>query len=195
MKNNIKVKNLVLISILGVMSFLLMFFDFPLPIAPTFYKMDFASVPILIGGFMMGPIAGLSIEIIRSILKIFILSSSTYYIGELSGFIVNASFVLTAATIYKYSKSKYRLSISLFAGSIAFSIIAALSNYYLIIPFYVSAFNYKIDDIVYLGKLIYPFVDNLFSFIIIIVIPFNLVKSIAQAIIAGIVSKRLKRYF
>ncbi|MDY3005762.1 ECF transporter S component, partial [Anaerococcus porci] len=53
-----KLRNLVKVGILSAMSFILMFIQFPIPIAPPFMKVDLADVPALIGGFSMGPVYG-----------------------------------------------------------------------------------------------------------------------------------------
>ena len=57
-----KTRRLVQIAVLGAIAAVLMLFEFPLPVAPPFYKFDFSEVPIMIGGFAMGPIAGVLIE-------------------------------------------------------------------------------------------------------------------------------------
>ena len=41
------------ISILGALSCILMLFEFPIPIAPPFYELDFSEVVVLIGGFAL----------------------------------------------------------------------------------------------------------------------------------------------
>ena len=54
--------NLVLIAMLSALAFILMFFEFPLPfLAPSFYELDFSELPVLIGTFSMGPVAGVII--------------------------------------------------------------------------------------------------------------------------------------
>lgn len=58
-------KQLVMIGVLGAVSSILMFFEFPVPLSPTFVKMDFSELPIILGGFMMGPVAGLFIIVIK----------------------------------------------------------------------------------------------------------------------------------
>ena len=55
----------------------LMLFDIPLPFAPTFYKIDFSEVPVLIGAFTMGPVAGALIELVKILLNLLIRGTST----------------------------------------------------------------------------------------------------------------------
>ena len=55
-------RTLALVGMLSAVAVVLMTFDIPLPFAPTFYKIDFSEVPVLIGCFTMGPLAGVGIE-------------------------------------------------------------------------------------------------------------------------------------
>ena len=47
------------IAMLGAVAGVLMNFEFPLPfLAPSFYQLDFSEIPVLVGAFAMGPVAG-----------------------------------------------------------------------------------------------------------------------------------------
>ena len=51
-KEHWNTKTMVKISVLGVISFILMFFELPMPfLAPTFMKIDISDLPSLIGSF------------------------------------------------------------------------------------------------------------------------------------------------
>ena len=129
------------IAILASISVLLMFIKFPLPFAPTFMEMDIAELPALIGGFAMGPLAGFLIVCIKILLNIVINGTKTFYVGELSNLIVSSAFVLTTAFIYKHNKSKKSALLGLLIGSISMSLVATLSNYFVILRiFYVIYF-------------------------------------------------------
>ena len=61
MKNE-KTRTMVEVAMLSAIAVVLMLFEFPLPfIAPPFYELDFSEVPILIGAFALGPVAGIAI--------------------------------------------------------------------------------------------------------------------------------------
>ena len=66
---------------LSAVAVVLMTFDIPLPFAPTFYKIDFSEVPVLIGCFTMGPLAGVGIELIKNLLHIVISGTQTAGVG------------------------------------------------------------------------------------------------------------------
>ena len=52
-KKRISTKVIAQIGVLGAIAMVLMLFDIPLPFAPTFYKIDFSEVPVLIGAVFM----------------------------------------------------------------------------------------------------------------------------------------------
>ncbi len=66
-----EVRNIVQIGILSAIAFLLMSLEFPLWFAPGFYKLDLSELPVLIGAFAMGPLAGVMTEFIK-ILAVFL---------------------------------------------------------------------------------------------------------------------------
>ena len=54
-----KTRTVTQIAMLGAIAGILMNLEFPLPfLAPTFYQLDFSEIPVLVGSFAMGPIAG-----------------------------------------------------------------------------------------------------------------------------------------
>lgn len=60
-----KLNKLVKISVLGTIGFLLMFIEIPIPIFPEFLKIDISDIPALVGGFALGPVAGILIEFMK----------------------------------------------------------------------------------------------------------------------------------
>ena len=69
-KKRISTKVIAQIGVLGAIAMVLMLFDIPLPFAPTFYKIDFSEVPVLVGAFTMGPVAGALIELVKILLNL-----------------------------------------------------------------------------------------------------------------------------
>src|SRR5699024_12088637 len=94
-KKRVNVKNITRVSMRSVLAFLLMYIQVPVAfIAPPFMKVDISDVPVLIGGFAMGPVMGVVICLVKNILHFFIHGSSTMGVGELSNFIVGSTFVV-----------------------------------------------------------------------------------------------------
>ena len=90
----------VLIAILGAMAYLLMLLDFPLPFMPPFLSFDLAQIPEVIGTLILGPISGITIALLKELLKISLTGSGTMFTGELINFIVSVSFIIPTLWVY-----------------------------------------------------------------------------------------------
>ena len=88
------------VSIIGICSAIavvLHVLDFPLIfLAPEFYKLDFSEVPVLLGGFFLGPSAAVAIEGVKILLKLLVKGTSTAFVGDFANFFVGCCFVLPA---------------------------------------------------------------------------------------------------
>ncbi len=178
------------VSILSAMAFILMLIEFPLPfIAPSFYELDFSEVPVLIGAFSLGPLAGVTIEAIKILLNLILNGSITGGVGELSNFVLGVVFVLPAALIYKRNKTKKSALIGLIVGGLTMVILGCFTNAYIMLPLY-SQFM-PLDAILAQAAVIWPIIDNTFLFVVLCVVPFNLVKAALVSIATLVLYKRL----
>ncbi len=187
-------KNLVTCAMLGACSTILMLIEFPLPfIAPSFYELDLSEVPALIGGFSMGPLAGVIIELIKILLNFVINGTDTAGVGELSNFVLGCIFVVTASLIYMRKKTKKNAFLALFIGGVSMSSLATVINAFIMIPFYSKTIPLPVDAIVEMGHAIFPIVDNLFMFCVVCVLPFNLIKSVLVILITMLIYKPMSK--
>ena len=75
-------KNVVLMGMFGALAGVLMLFEFPLPfLAPSFYGLDVSEVPVLIGTFAMGPVAGAIMEVVKILVKLVLKPTSTGFVS------------------------------------------------------------------------------------------------------------------
>ena len=63
-----KIGSMAIVGILGAIAYILMCIEFPIPIMPSFIKIDFSDFPALLAAFAMGPIAGITVELIKNVL-------------------------------------------------------------------------------------------------------------------------------
>ncbi|WP_294379692.1 ECF transporter S component, partial [uncultured Clostridium sp.] len=91
-RNVISVRNLVIVGMMGAISTILMLFEFGIPFSPSFVKMDFSELPVILGGFLMGPIEGFLIIVIKIVLNFLLNGTSTFGIGELSNMMVSVGY-------------------------------------------------------------------------------------------------------
>ncbi len=191
MKQN-KVKKLVLIAVLGALSGVLMtYLRFPLPLMPPFMDFDFAAIPEIIGGFALGPMAGAMIVVVKLLVKLVLSSTSTLYTGELSNLILSISYVVPAAIIYRKMRTKKGAILGLAVGTLTCTVVAVLSNVYFILPFYAEVFGMPLEDIIAWCATINPAVTDLTMFVLVGVVPFNLIKFGVCSLVAVLIYKRV----
>ncbi len=182
---------LIKVSVLSAMALILMFFEFPLPIFPSFLKIDISDIPALLGAFAMGPFAGIVIELLKNLLYIVTKGSQTAFIGEFANFIVGATLVGTAGILYKRSKTRKNALTSIVLGVLVMSVVASLANYKVFLPLYESKLGFPISSMVAEGAKIFKGITDLKSFVAYSILPFNLFKGILIGIITFLAYKRL----
>lgn len=188
-KKRLDTKSLVKISVLGGIAFILMFIKTPLAfLAPSFMSIDASDVPALIGGFAMGPVQGMLIQLVKNVLKLPM--SNTGGVGEISNFIVGSVLVMVSSMIYNKKKSYKKAVIGLFFGVISMAIVATLSNYFVIFPLY-SKIMVPMDTIIGMGTAITGKIVDLKSMMIFAILPFNLLKGFIEAVITMLLYKRI----
>ncbi|UHR03379.1 ECF transporter S component [Peptoniphilus sp. GNH] len=183
-----KTIGLVKIAMLAGIGFLLMFIKMPLAfIAPPFMELDLAEVPTLIGTFAMGPVAGILIALVKNLIHLGV--THTMAVGELSNFIVSSAFALVAGIIYKRNKTYKGAVISLFAGIISMTLIACLSNYFVVFPLYGKFMG--LDKIIAMGTQVTAKVSDLKTMMIYCVLPFNVIKGLAVSAVTILLYKKV----
>ncbi|MCI7739820.1 MAG: ECF transporter S component [Lachnospiraceae bacterium] len=188
-----KVRTLAQIAMLGAVATVLMLFEFPIPfIAPPFYEMDFSEVPVLVGAFAMGPVAGIAIEAIKILLNFVINGTITAGVGELANFIFGCAFLLPAALIYRKNKTRKNAIIGMAIGTVVMTVAACIINALVLLPAYGAAFGMPVDAFVQMGTSINKAIDSLFTFAVLAVGPFNLIKGIAVSAIVLLIYKRIR---
>lgn len=190
-KKGISAREIAFIGMFGAIAAVLMYFEFPLPFAPSFYKLDFSEVPVLIGTFAMGPIAGLFIELIKILLHFVIKGTSTAGVGELANFIIGAALIVPAGIIYKTKKTRTRAIIGMAVGTITMTIVGSAINALVLLPTYAAAFGMPLDAIVAMGTAINASVTSVATFALLCVAPFNLLKGVLVSAITFLLYKRI----
>ncbi len=189
-KNKNRTEFLVKVAMLGAVSTVLMLIEFPLLfIAPPFYKLDLSEIPVLIGTFAMGPLAGVLIELIKVLLNLVINGTITAGVGELANFVVGCAFIIPAGFIYRHKKTKLNALLGLVAGTFAMAIISLPINAYVMIPAYITLAGFEKEMIIGMGSEIFPFIDNIFKLSLCCAVPFNLIKGVVISVITFVLYK------
>lgn len=139
MKNK-KIRFLTITAILGALSAVFQIFEIPVPVlVPGFVKLDFSDLPAILATFLVSPISGVAVCLIKNVIHI--ATSSSVGIGELANFLTSAACVLPAGIIYALKPTKKTAVIAMIVGALVSGIISIPVNYFITYPFYMSAFG------------------------------------------------------
>lgn len=165
-----------LIAFLSALACLLMLFDFPLPFAPAFYKVDLSEVPVILGGFALNPLAAVIIETLKIVLRLLFKPSETAYVGELANLIIGISWAVPATWIYLKKKTKKAAFWGMVVGTLIMTVTGGILNYFVLLPMYSVLYQMPLEAIIELGASIVPWINDPFSFVLLATSPFNLFK-------------------
>ncbi len=101
---------------------------FPIFPAVPFLEYDPADIPILLGTFAFGPIAGVMLTVVTSIIQGVTVSAASGIYGILMHILATGALVITAGVIYKKNKTRKRAIIGLVCGMIAMTVIMVGAN-------------------------------------------------------------------
>lgn len=180
------VQYLTRIAVLAAISAVLYMIEIPII---AFYKLDLSNLPVMLGAFSMGPVPGLMILGVKSLLGL--LHSSSGGVGELADFIMGAALMLPAELIYRRNKSRGSALIGMAMGTACMIVVAVLVNWKIMIPFYMSAFGMPMEKVIGMAAEVLPFVDTEWKVLLCVTAPFNLLKGFVLSLLTFLVYKRL----
>ncbi len=190
--NSSNIRTIVSVGMLAAIAVVLMLFEFPLPfIAPSFYELDLSEVPILIGAFALGPVAGVMAELVKILLNLAISGTDTAFVGEFANFVMGCAFVVPASLIYQAKKSRKNALIGLGAGVIAITAAAICINALILLPAYSKAFGTPIEVFIDMGTAIHPSINGIWTFAFLAVAPFNLIKGVLVSVVTMLLYKHI----
>jgi riboflavin transporter FmnP len=182
-----KTRKLTAAAILAAAAYLLAFLEFPVPLTPAFARMDLSDLPALIGAFAFGPVTGVMVELVKNLLGL--MTSSTGGVGELANFLMGASYVFTAGAVYKHHKTKRMALVGGVTGSIAMGIMAAITNYFILLPMF-EQFMPLEEIIAAFGEFI-PFIHTKLDVVLYNAFPFNVLKGLVITAVTMLIYKKL----
>lgn len=132
---------------------------FPLIPAAAFLEYDPADIPILIGAFAYGPVAGLVLAIVVSVIQGLTVSAGSGIIGIVMHIFATGACAFVAGSIYKKNKTRKMALIALVVGALVQTIAMVIMNL-IFTPLFM---NVPLDVVI--------------SMMVPIIIPFNLLKA------------------
>lgn len=167
-----KITKMAMLAAISVV--LVMLIRIPYPPAP-YLVYDPADIPIFIGTFAFGPLAGVALTFVVSFIQAFVLGGDGL-IGFFMHFVATGAFVLLAGYIYKRNKTRKNAVIALVCGTILMTVSMLLWNI-LITPIFLGVPREAV--IAMLGT---------------IILPFNLLKAGLNSIVTFLTYKSIARF-
>lgn len=183
----ISVRKLTVTGIMSAVAAVLMFLEFSVPIVPSFLKFDFSDLPAVITSFALGPVWGVTVELLKNLIHLPFTGTSG--VGELANFIIGALLVFPAGLIYKLKKTRGGAVVGSVAGAVTAAAVSIPVNYFITYPFYTNFM--PMDAILGMYKAIVPMADTLIKALLIFNMPFTFVKGMICVIITFLIYKPL----
>lgn len=193
--SKVGVRTIVQIGMLSAIAVVLMMFEVPLPFAPSFYEIDFSEVPVLVGCFVMGPLAGAAIELIKILLNFVINGTMTAGVGEIANFIIGCALCVPAGIIYKKNRTRKVAVIGMASGTVLMVAAGCVMNAFVLLPVYAKAFGMPMEALVGMGSAVNSHITSLSTFVIFAVAPFNLLKGVLVSLIVLLIYKKISPVF
>lgn len=184
-----KVSKITYTAIFAAIATILMYFEFPIPFMPPFLKVDLSGAVVLIGAFIFGIAPAITMIGIKDLIHL--TQSQTAGSGELADFLMLSTLVIVAVLLYRMHKTRKMAVLGCLCGSAAMAGMGMLTNYYLIIPFYVNGMGWNLDAIFEMCQAVNPAIDGMTAYLLIGILPFNLIKGVILTLITMVAYKKL----
>ena len=188
MKNrNTKTKKLVSIALFAAIATVLMFIEFNIPMTPPFLKVDISGAVILIAVLTLGLKEAVFALLIKDLIHL--LSTQTGGVGELADFIMLTAMAVALWLITRNNKDVKKVVIGCVAATAALIAAGAITNAYMLIPFYAKVMM-PVEAILDMCQKVNPNITSITSYVVWGVVPFNLIKGVILSIITVLLYKK-----
>ena len=172
------IQKLIYTAMLAAVAGELMSLEFSVPTMPPFYKVDFSDVPSVIAVFLMGPVSGICVEVIKLLIKLITVGTNTMYVGELANLIAAFLFVWPLWFLYQKLGANRKAAVEALLLSIVIrTACACFINANITLPLYAKAMSLPLDEVIRMVASVNPAIKDLNGFIILATIPFNVLKA------------------
>ena len=187
------IQKLIYTAMLAAVAGVLMSLEFSVPMMPPFYKVDFSDVPSVIAVFLMGPVSGICVEVIKLLIKLITVGTNTMYVGELANLIAAFLFVWPLWFLYQKLGANRKAAVEALLLSIVIRTASAcFINANITLPLYAKAMSLPLDEVIRMVASVNPAIKDLNGFIILATIPFNVLKVGLNYIVGQLLFVRLR---
>lgn len=186
-------KKVSVIGLLSAVGGVLTLIEIPLFI---FYQLDFSEVPALIAGFLMGPVAGVIVELLKVVIHVLFHGSHSAFVGEFAMFISGCFLVIPASIVFRKGKTVKAALLGLLSGVLCLVVLGALFNGFYLIPAFAKLYaGADVSEIIRMASEKIPAITNIWTLVLFATTPFNLIKGVTMSLIAFLIYKPLGAVF
>ena len=177
LKTRFSAKRVALMGTFVALAFLVSLLDFPIfPSSPVaVLKLDFGNVFILLIGFLLGPVEGVIVCVLKETVRI--IAGSTGGVGELANMLMTSAYILLPTIVYQYHKGIKTVALTLAGACLIGTAAALLVNRFITFPLFMGEQGVA----VFMGSFW-------------LIVAFNLIKTASIGILTLLLYKRLSNF-
>ena len=176
-KNRFTAKRLALMAVFVALSFCVSLLSFSIfPASPVFFlELDFGNVFILLISFLLGPLEGVLVCVLKEVLRI--MAGSTGGVGELANMLMTSAYILFPSIVYRYKKGIKSVAWTLLAACFIGTGVALLVNRFITFPLFLGEQGVAV------------FMEGFW-----LIVAFNFIKTVSIGILTLLLYKRLSNF-
>lgn len=178
-------------AIFACMAGVLMLVEIPLFFAPGFYKLDMSEMPILICTFYLGPVAGITAELVKVLVKLLLKGTTTAFVGDFANFLVGCSFVLPASVVYHAKPGRRTALVGMAVGTLVLTVFGSFFNAIYLLPKFAELYGMPMETIISMGTAVNCAITDVTTLVLFAVVPFNLLKGAVVSALTFVLYKRI----
>lgn len=171
-------KSIAYIGILAALGMIFSYLEMPVPLMPPFMKLDISEVPSVIGLLAFGLPSSILISAVKNLIHLTV--SESLGIGEICNFLVALSYLLGWHLTARAGHQK----LSCLCAVVAMTVTAVILNIAVLLPLYETAFQISDSQLLALTRAGGLPVSNIYDYILLVVIPFNILKGLVIGVIS-----------
>lgn len=179
-----RIQRMVGVSCLGALAFILMLFEFPVIPVASYLKIDFSDIPVLLGGYIYGPFAGVMIAVIKCLLHAMVNGFSVGdLIGVSSDFISSLALLIPFCLVWRHQdwSFKRQMMVAIPLSTVVLTVVMSLLNLWVLTPLYMAVWHWQstmpVAQLVAVG-----------------VLPFNIIKGLLVTVVFALIAGHLRQW-
>ena len=176
-KKRCTAKRIALMAVFVALSFCISLLSFSIfPASPVFFlELDFGNVCILLISFLLGPVEGIIVCVLKESLRVF--AGSTNGVGEVANMITTSAYILLPSILYQWKKGFKVVIPSLVGACFIGTAVALLTNRFITFPWFLGA------------NALATFESGFW-----LIVAFNFIKTVSVSILTLLLYKRLSNF-